>query len=249
METYKDKNNNGTLLNARTSVRLSTVLISVVIMAALSACGGGGSNSNGNNSADDDSLAGKLEALGIDTRATPRKDIDGDDLPETYAPMGSAKSVNRYAEILLFGVDADDPDVAESGNLMTISNLTPINNNNYSWDMLHDEPEANTPWFTDTDVRAAIDGDFDGDGIDEIAIAYQLTNEDMKLVIMQDSTQGYAISTPQLVDNNNWDDVFLSKGDYNGNGSVDLMVGMVSPAGSAKIVMLDNENGTLSLNG
>lgn len=246
MKPCKDKNNNGTLLTAGTSMRLSKVLISTAIVAALSACGGGGS---GGGSTVDDSLAGKLEALGIDTRATPRKDIDGDDLPDTYAPMGSSKSINRFAEIMLFGVDADDPDVAQSGNWMTASNLTPINNNNYSWDMLHDEPEANTPWFTDTEVRAAIDGDFDGDGLDEIAIAYQLPDEDMKLVIMQDSAEGYAISTPQLVDNNNWDDVFLSKGDYNGNGSVDLMVGMVSPAGSAKIVMLGNDNGTLTLNG
>ncbi|MHA7880589.1 MAG: hypothetical protein ACX931_12405 [Saccharospirillum sp.] len=197
----------------------------------------------------DDSLNAKLDALGIDTRATPRKDTDGEDLPDSYAPLGSTQSINRFAEILLFGVDADDPDVAQSGNRMTASNLTPVSNNNYSWDTLHDEALASTPWFTDTEVRAAIDGDFDDDGLDEIAIVYQLPDEDMALVIMQDATEGYAISMPQIVDNNSWDEVFLSRGDYDGDSDVDLMVGMVSPAGNAKMVMLANDNGTLTLNG
>lgn len=244
MGPSEQNSNNAAPLSPKPFLSWNTLFISTIIMVALSACGGGSSSST-----DGDSVAAKLDALGIDTKATPRKDIDGNDLPETYAPLGSVTTINRFAEIMLFGIDAEDAQVAQSGNKMTISNLTPVGNNNYSWNALHDEPLGNTPWFTETSVRAAINGDFDNDGIDEVAIVYQLPNEDMKLVIMQDHANGYTISAPQVVDNNVWNDVFLSKGDYNGNGRMDLMVGMVSPAGNAKIVMLANDNGVLALNG
>lgn len=226
--------------------------INAAIIASLSACNGGGSG-DGNqvspNPAPNTTVEEVLTDLGIDTTVTPRIDTDGDDLPETYAPLGSRQSVNKYSEVMLFGVAADDADIAQSGNRMPVANLYPANNNSYNWELLHDEPLANAPWLDGTQTRAAVAGDFDNDGQDEVAIVYQQTNSDVKLVIMQDAAEGYTLSTESVVDTNAWSNLFLTTGDYDGNGTQDIVVGMTAEAGGAKLVMLANDNGVLALNG
>ena len=78
---------------------------------------------------------------------------------------------------------------------------------------------------------------------------YQEDNQDVKLVIMQDAAEGYALSPATVVDTGTWSNLFLTAGDYDGNGTQDIVVGMTASSGGAKLVMLSNDNGVLALNG
>lgn len=226
-----------------------------LLSISLVACGAGTEKDlSGTQQTDDnittsnDTVEQVLSDLGIDTTASKRLDIDGDELPESYAPFGSRKAINKFSEIMLFGVPAKDNNISTAGNKMSITNLLPVANNRYSWELLHDEPVSNTPWF-DTDLRSSVTGDFDGDGIDEILIVYQIKNEDVKFVVMQDSTQGYDVSSPVTVNTNSWSKLFVSAGDFDGNSSEDVIIGMTGFTGNSKLVMLQNDNGSLNLNG
>ncbi len=222
----------------------------------LTACGGGGgsdddsSGGGGGGTTPNTELSEVLEDLGIDLKTSKRVDNDGDELPDDYSPLGSRPDVNKFSEIMLFGVPIDDTEVTDSNNEMTITNLIPGANNTFSWEVLHDEPVANTPW-TDPDAkRTTTSGDFDGDGIEEVAIVYQLSG-DVEMVIMDDSEANYAISAPVTLDTGTWDDVFITSGDYDGNGTIDIMLGLINPTlTSATIKMIENSNHqTFAFNG
>ncbi|NOZ54797.1 MAG: hypothetical protein GXP08_16950 [Gammaproteobacteria bacterium] len=63
------------------------------------------------------------------------------------------------------------------------------------------------------------------------------------MVIMDDSEANYALSSPITLDNGTWVDIFVTAGDYDGNGTVDLMLGLIDPTKtSATIKMIENSN-------
>ena len=231
-----------------------------MLSAALFACGGGGGGDAGGNtgtggnpgSDSSDPVEKVLNDLGIDTTVTKRVDNDGDELPEDYAPLGSRQAVNKFSEIVLVGVEANDNNVSTAGNLMTVTNLVPISGNRFDWQVLHDEPAANTPWIKPLNAfvpRASVEGDFDGDGIDEIFMVYQMEDNDVKFVVVQDASQNFVMSDAVTLNTASWSHIFASAGDFDGDGREDVMIGMTSFTGGSKLVMLKNDNGSLVLNG
>jgi hypothetical protein len=254
--------------NTQTVKQFTTSLTVGLLSATLFACGGGagdsadttGGNANGGTSSSgggstagsSDPVEKVLNDLGIDTTVSRRVDNDGDDLPEDYAPLGSRTAVNKFAEIVLVGVEADDTNVSTAGNLMTVTNLVPISGNRFDWEVLHDEPAANTPWIRPLNAgiaRASVEGDFDGDGIDEIFMVYQLDNDDVKFVLVQDASQNFVMSDAVTVNNASWSRLFASAGDFDGDGREDVMIGLTSFTGGSRLLMLKNDNGILTLNG
>lgn len=235
--------------------------------ASLLACGGGGgggggdtpqpSNSpaptatpGGGNSANN-SVQEVLDDLGIDTTASARVDNDGDALPDDFAPMGSAMAINKYREVMLFGVPLEDAGVVDNSvtqNQMTLTNLIPGSNNSYNWEVLHDASANSTTWMNLQAKRRAVVADIDGDGLDETVVVYQ-DDGDVELVIQQDAAQNFALSNPVAVDNGSYSALFIGAGDFDGDGDADLALGMINASGDAQLKMLQNEAGAFSFNG
>lgn len=242
------------------TTRWTVVTLFAITMTACGGGGGGGEDpgpgtgggGGGGTPGDNNSVAEVLDDLGINTSYTARVDNDGDALPEDdYAPMGGGMMVNQYSEVMLFGVPLEDSDVADNSgtqNAMTLTNLVPGSNNRYTWEVINDEPLANTPWTSLGAKRNAVAGDFDGDGLEEIAIVYQ-DSGDVQLVIQQDADESYALSTPVNVDNGTYDALFVTAGDYDADGQIDLVLGLVSATGNASIKMLENTGGNFAFNG
>ena len=73
-------------------------------------------------------------------------------------------------------------------------------------------------------VRSIASGDLDGDGLQEVAVAYAgaLTSSGdtpLDLTVIQDSKEGYTSSTTTLMDFPNIVDVSMTTGDFNGDGT------------------------------
>ncbi len=237
--------------------------------ATLIACGGGGGGGGNDGggatpapsasptptatpgSSANTSVQEVLDDLGIDTTQSDRVDNDGDALPDGYAPMGSAMAINKFREVMLFGVPLADAGVIDSSasqNQMTLSNLVPGSNNSFSWEVLNDAAFASTPWMGLEARRHAVSADIDDDGLDETIVVYQ-DEGDVELVIQQDAAQNYALSTPVAVDNGTYDAVFMAAGDYDGDGDADLAMGLINGNGDAVVKMLENIAGAFSFNG
>jgi len=97
-------------------------------------------------------------------------------------------------------------------------------------------------------VRSAAAADFDGDGLDEIAVVYQLDG-DVELIFIDDADAGYAISSPTRVDRETVQGIFIAAADFDGDVDVDLAVGLVSTLGDAEINIVDNTGGGFAYNG
>jgi len=161
-----------------TTIRSLAKPLLLALLMTLAACsGGGGSGTTPNTNVDE-----VLADLGVNTSESVRVDAEGNDLPEQYAPLRSTMALNKFSEIMLFGVPIEDPAITTYLNEMALTNLVPGTNNSYSWELLHDEPLANTPWTDPAARRSAAAGDFDGDGIEEVAIVYQLGGDAGKLL-------------------------------------------------------------------
>lgn len=232
------------------------LLLSSLALLGLNACGGGGGGGGGNTGAGDDgsnnstndTVSQVLNDLNVPTTQSNRVDPHGNPLPEDYAPFGTRVIANKFSEILLFGVPIDDAAVSTSNNEMAISNLVPGANNSFRWELLHDETVANTPWTDNTAKRSSATADFDNDGLEEIAVLYQLDG-DVELVIIDDATENYRIHSASTVDNNTVDEIFIRAGDYDGDSDIDIVAGFISTTGDSELKMLANTSGVLAYNG
>ncbi|MFK7893795.1 MAG: hypothetical protein AB8B63_23465 [Granulosicoccus sp.] len=168
----------------------------------------------------------------MDTDPQPRVDPDGQDLPDDHAPLGSKVTANKFSEILLLGVPVDD------------SRMVPGSNNSVSWELLHEEAVANTPWSDGNAKRASAVADFDNDGLEELAVVYQLEG-DVELLTMDDAAADFRISTPTDIDNRTVNEVFLSAVDFDG----DLIAGFITTTGDAELKYMVNEEGIFTFTG
>ena len=257
-----------TLIHYFATLRIDVLVLCIMSSLVLSACGGGGGGSEPPGSGvnppppappppspppppppptgGNDTVEDVLQSFGIDTAESPRVDDDGDELPDDYAPLGSTRTINKFSEVMAFG--AGVAPFPTQGN-MSIINVIPEADNRFSSEVLHDEPSASTPWFDDAGMpRSAVAADVDGDGLEEIVIVYQQANEAVYMVVMQDESDGFTLSTPLLIDLEDRDQLFLAPGDFNGDSRVDVVIGLVSYGFDSSLVMLENVQGSLVLN-
>ena len=226
-------------------------LVGVTSILFLYACGGGDGSVNDDDgfiTGTNDDVEGVLDELNVNTDPVPRVDADGQELPDDYAPFGSRVTANKFSESLLFGVAVDDGALNTSGNELVISNLVPGSNNSVSWELLHDEPVSNTPWTAGSSKRATAVADFDNDGLEELAIVYQLAG-DVELRIMDDAAENIQLGEASNIDNRTVDELFLSAGDFDGDSDLDLIVGFITTTGDAELKYLANQQGAFSFSG
>ncbi len=191
-----------------------------------------------------------LDNFQIDTAQTPRLDSDGDPLPDDYAPFGSSAAIERFAELAFLGFETD----LAAGSRLSVVKERPDQNNNFDAVLLHDIPQAETPWINSSGgnpqhVRAAAAGDFDGDGIEELAVVYHEFNEPfVELIIIDDEADGFARSQPIIVSDKDPVGLAIVAGDFNGDSTHDLAVGIVLSTGG-EIVFLEQGATGLELSG
>lgn len=191
-----------------------------------------------------------LDNFQIDTAQTPRLDSDGDPLPEDYAPFGSSAAIERFAELAFLGFETE----LIAGSRLLIAKERPDQNGNFSAELLHSIPTSETPWIIQSginpaNVRAAAAGDFDGDGIEELAVVYHEFDEPfIELIIIDDEADGFAKSQPIIVSDKDPVGLAIAAGDFNGDSTHDLAVGIVLSTGG-EVVFLEQGVQGLELSG
>jgi hypothetical protein len=227
----------------------------ILVLAGCSGGGGGGDAAGGSGGGQTsgacvsgDSVACSLNDLGVDTTASAREvRIDStttEKLPADYAPLGSARTIDKFDEIFSLNFKS-----AASGvtNAAWVSELVPGNSNTYTTDVLFKPAAAATPWTGASYARAGAALDLDGDGREELVVVYRDTSRTdnfVELVAINDAVGGFAMSQPLLLSNLNATNFEVKAGDFDGDGDTDLAVGMMMP-GMATLLFLENDNGVL----
>ena len=181
-----------------------------------------------------------LDNFQIDTTQTPRLDSDGDPLPDDYAPFGSSAAIERFAEMAFLGFETE----LVGGSRLSIAKERPDQNGDFSAELLHSIPTSEIPWIVSSginpaNVRAAAAGDFDGDGIEELAVVYHEFDEPfIELIIIDDEADEFATSQPIIVSDKDPDGLAITTGDFNGDSRHDVAVGIVLPTGG-EVVFLE----------
>jgi hypothetical protein len=186
---------------------------SIALASLLSAC----SSTSQSKSVED-----VLDAFGVDHAATPRLDDDLAPLPPDFTPLGGRTTIDRFEEVVLFGIGLDDPRLGTTG-VMPVVDLIPGANNTLTPSLLA-EPAA--PWLAGSIPRAAARGDFDRDGVDEIAVVYREPNEPIRLVVLD----GASVAGPFVVGLAAVTELFVTSGDFDGDLTDDLLVAQVRPS-------------------
>ena len=218
--------------------RLLLAVLSLTVVACSSGddSGGGG----GTRVTPATTVEGALDNFQIDTTQTPRLDSDGDPLPDDYAPFGSSAAIERFAELAFLGFETE----LVAGSRLSIAKERPDQNGNFSAELLHSIPTSETPWIVSSginpvNVRAAAAGDFDGDGIEELAVVYHEFDEPfIELIIIDDEADEFATSQPIIVSDKDPDGLAITAGDFNGDSRHDVAVGIVLPTGG-EVVFLE----------
>jgi hypothetical protein len=139
-----------------------------------------------------DSRKAYLEKLGVKTDIGARKDPDGKPVPETYNALGKQTSVLAPLSELFFA------GATLNGKHVGLVELDPTQTT-WTWKDLYSDPSAS--W--DTLPKAATACDFDGDGLDEVAVFYYVASEKaIKVRVVDgktDNTYDYAVDNRTIV--------------------------------------------------
>ncbi|MCA9256699.1 MAG: hypothetical protein KDA33_13715 [Phycisphaerales bacterium] len=206
-----------------------------------------------------------LDKLGVDTTTPPRVDDNGEPLPEDYSPLGAGFSAGGTQELFVSGPQLRLTDPA--GNTETLPNragfLELTNDNTAELELSLNLLEDDQPWDSDAlsfqpgfngyggqTSRSATAGDVDGNGRDEIIIAYfdeSAAAGTRRLFV--DIVHAEAPDAPETQTIGDYPDIraiTCESADFDGDGDDDLAVAICTGT-SSSILFLTNSNGALSL--
>jgi len=235
--------------------------------ATAGATGTAGSGEGGGGPTD---LESSLSGLGVDTTPTDRVAADQEALPEDYSPLGSSPSFgdqaegsdessqNKTDELLVVGMELDNSGtqlaVVEKDGVQiggdgeiepgTTSLLQLLDEDENSWAASRGVRNGDSD---DTrQLRAVAAGDIDRDGFEEAVIVYVDTSAAdrvLKLRVIDDLEDGFAAVEETLGDGDDVMDVAVVTGDFNGDGTAQIAVG-IGFADGAELRFLETAGGS-----
>lgn len=216
-----------------------------------------------------DPVAASLHKLGVNTTTSKRKSPTGTDLPSSFAPLGTTASFGNADTATSQSVISANDQLLLIGNPRQASNLTTTcaTSGVYKAELLM-LAQSNTQtamdcfvapaWLNATgngttnldpmvqSLRSVATGDIDGDGLQELVAAYVTTGSDprLKLEIIQDSREGFTTSVTDLMDAKNVTDVQVATGDFNGDGTDNIVIALASRGNPGRLLFLQKAHGT-----
>lgn len=239
-------------MNASILVKIQNPFRASVLVACcmfLLSCGGSGGDSNGevNNTggpSSGDDVQDTLSNLNVDTEDTPRANADGQALPADYTPLGPRRTLLQKSELFIAGPE-------RTSDTDTVNLLKPVVNTNGNLDpMISLAPNLDTQWVQ-ADVHTATSGDVDGDGFDEMVVAWHdSTTMAIRLKIFQDTAENYIESSESTLLTADPDWMALVTGDFNGDGFDQIGIAVVDdadgadPSGTVEFYLLEGSAST-----
>jgi len=226
------------------------IILLCIFSTSLLGCSDGG---GGGNNVNKGSVENVLKQMGVDTSPTPRKDDSGKPLPDDYSPFGSSNSFSQIDELMILGF----PLAASSGfsSELTVLELDSADSGiTFGSNVLFAPNPALTPWAISDGanpgtLRVAARGDFDRDGLQELAVLYRAPGKiSVELQIYEDQTSSFDVSQSLLISSELVNRLAMASGDFNGDGYDELVIGLVSDT-STQLMFLDNTSGSLNLSG
>lgn len=209
--------------------KLNKTYGAVLLSMILSACGGGGGGSADNTQ--NDSVAATLKNLNVDTTETPRVDDTNKEIPASFAPLGSSKTLAKKSEIYLagMGLNASTSHVNVVKFKPGVSNVPGVPNTADGIEVMPTSP-LDSSWKNDL-YNASAAGDIDGDGLDEIVeLWWDSSDNAIRLKVIDDSTENFTESPTSVLSTDNPSWLRVITGDFNGDGSDEIAIAIVNNA-------------------
>jgi hypothetical protein len=175
-----------------------------------------------------DPVARTLDAFGVSSEPTPRRDEQDQALDESYSPLGAAPTLGRRAELVMVGLDLQGDDEQRSFFLYEDGSAgapagyyDPEILFNLGADELEDDRPSTVAGRAPQTYRAVAAGDVDGDGLDEILIL-QHRDPELVLRVIEDRQQGFAMTEFVVTVDASIDDVAVVAGDFDGDGQAEI---------------------------
>jgi len=173
-------------------------------------------------------VTGALGALGINATPGVLNDQFGNPLPADYNPLGNKNtSIFSTKEIVVVGSRNGTTKAQILETASGTGGITPVALKTFN---------TASGWVVNT-VKGGVAGDFDGDGFDEVALAYITLTGDIMLEVTDDKSGSYISLTSGFVkigttayfspDGNNASpgQMDLTVGDIDGDGKDELVIG------------------------
>ncbi|HEX6883999.1 MAG TPA: VCBS repeat-containing protein, partial [Planctomycetota bacterium] len=165
-----------------------------------------------------------LQAFGVSTDASPRRDELDQPLDAGYAPLGAVPRLARTDELVIVGLDEPGDDEQRSFFLYQDGSAG-APGGSYEPDLLYsmgademeDDRPANAAGTAPQSYRAVAAGDLDGDGREEVVVLFRAGIE-LRLRVVQDELQGFAPFEQVVAVDASIDDVAVATGDFDGDG-------------------------------
>ncbi len=203
-----------------------------------------------------DPVSEQLAMFDIDTSETPRIDIDGNDLPVNFSPIGATANINRTDELFLLGIQLEDEEtkstfieLTANGDSLTSSfttdTLNSVDNTEAPWEniSLSSSPSVSDP--IEQTLRAATAADLDNDGQEETLLIYKIEEAGafrLKINRINDKAGNFNVSDGQtLAFIESVEDISITAADLNGDGDDEIAVALAE-RGSIHILFFDYEN-------
>lgn len=248
-----------------------SLVLAVTVLAAGCATGmedGMPGDGDDNGAATDLSVNESLNMLGVNTAESPRLDEQGNPLPDNFSPLGPTLTISTR-ELFIAGPKL----VVKNGELLQnravfaeLSNDEVPPSTEFA---VTDAIEPDTVWESDNgsdhpelenrnpgaqSTRAIAAGDVDRDGLDEIIIVFQdpAAPQNVYLEILEDDGDAAnARSTARTLFANVADlkDLSVAAGDFDGNGSSEVAVGITTPTTAELRFLKRSADGNFSVQG
>jgi hypothetical protein len=175
-----------------------------------------------------DRVKGTLNAFGIGTDQSPRLDEQDQELDASYGPLGGTKVLSRTDELVMVGLDLPGDDEQRSfflyqdGRAGTVGGAyDPEILFDMGPDEMEDERPANANGKAPQTYRAVAAHDLDGDGLEELVVLH-LSGTELRLRVIQDEEQGFAIYEQVVTVDGSIDDVAVAAADFDGDGKAEV---------------------------